>query len=50
MPTNSKVGKMYDALVRGGKSKASAAKIAQSRTGQSLATGRKTVRRSARGR
>jgi hypothetical protein len=42
MPKNSKVHKMYEAIVRSGKSKASAAKIAQSKTGKSLATGKKS--------
>ena len=40
-PKGSKVDKTYKALRRKGKSKASAAKIAQSVTGQSLKTGRK---------
>lgn len=40
MPLGSKVHKVYDALRRKGKSKASAAKIAQSATGQALATGK----------
>jgi hypothetical protein len=42
MPKNSKVGKVYDALKKQGKSSASAAKIAQSVTGQSLKTGKKS--------
>ncbi len=50
MPKGSKVDKVYQALKRSGKSPGSAARIAQAKTGQSLATGRKTVRRSARGR
>lgn len=41
MPKGSKVHKMYEALLREGHSKARAARIAQSRTGQALATGRK---------
>lgn len=41
MPKGTKVHKMYEALVKQGKSKGSAARIAQSRTGQSLKTGRK---------
>jgi hypothetical protein len=45
MPKNTKVHKMYAALVREGKSKASAARIAQARTGKSLATGRAPKRR-----
>jgi hypothetical protein len=40
MPKNTKVEKLYDKLVKEGKSKESAAKIAQSQTGQSLATGK----------
>jgi hypothetical protein len=45
MPKNSRVGRMYDGLVKAGKSKATAAKIAQSRTGQALATGRPPKRK-----
>lgn len=41
MPKGSKVHKMYDALLREGMSKEQAAKIAQARTGQALATGKK---------
>lgn len=41
MPKNTKVHKMYEALKREGKSTASAAKIAQARTGLSLATGKR---------
>jgi hypothetical protein len=40
MPKGSKVEKVYKALRREGKSEASAAKIAQSQTGQSLKTGK----------
>jgi len=40
MPKNTKVGKMYDAMVRDGMDKGKAAAIAQSKTGKSLATGR----------
>lgn len=40
MPEGSKVDRVYKALLREGHSKASAAKIAQARTGQSLQTGR----------
>lgn len=40
MPKNSKVHKVYDALVKQGKSKGSAARIAQAKTGRSLKTGR----------
>lgn len=45
MPKNSKVHKVYEALLREGHSKASAARIAQSQTGQALATGRKPKRK-----
>ena len=41
MPKGSKVDKVYQALRREGKSKASAARIAQAKTGRSLRTGRK---------
>jgi hypothetical protein len=41
MPKGSKVEKIYQALRREGKSPASAARIAQARSGQSLKTGRK---------
>ena len=41
MPKGTKVEKIYKAIVRSGKSKASAARIAQSKTGKSLATGKK---------
>lgn len=41
MPKNTKVHKIYAALVREGASKGKAARIAQSKTGKSLATGRK---------
>ena len=40
MPKGSKVHKLYDKLKAQGKSSASAAKIAQSQTGQALATGK----------
>jgi len=40
MPVNSPVHKKYEAIVRSGKSKASAAKIAQATTGLSLKTGK----------
>ena len=40
MPKNSRVGKMYDAMVEEGMPKAKAAKISQARTGQSLSTGK----------
>ena len=45
MPKGSKVHRMYEALLREGKSKESAARIAQARTGQALATGRKPKRK-----
>lgn len=41
MPKGTKVDKVYQALLKQGKSKASAARIAQSATGKSLQTGRK---------
>lgn len=40
MPKGTKVEKIYQALRRQGKSKASAAKIAQHQSGQALMTGR----------
>ena len=40
MPKGTPVHKLYDKLVRRGYSKASAAKIAQAKTGKSLKTGR----------
>ena len=40
MPKNTKVHKMYDAMVRQGMDKAKAARIAQSKTGKSLSTGK----------
>ena len=40
MPKGSKVHKTYQALLRQGMSKGRAARIAQSKTGQSLQTGR----------
>jgi hypothetical protein len=45
MPKGTKVHKIYKALRRKGKSKASAAKIAQAQTGKSLKTGRKPKRK-----
>jgi len=36
---------MYEAIRRSGKSKASAARIAQAKTGRSLATGKKPKRK-----
>jgi len=41
MPHGSKVDTIYKALRKKGKSKASAARIAQSASGQALSTGRK---------
>lgn len=41
MPKGTKVHKMYDAMRSEGMSKGKAARIAQSKTGKSLATGRK---------
>lgn len=40
MPKNSKVHKMYQAMVNEGMGKGKAARIAQSKTGLALATGR----------
>lgn len=40
MPKGSKVDKVYKALLREGKSKESATRIAQAKTGQALQTGR----------
>ena len=40
MPKGTKVHRIYEALKREGQSPASAAKIAQSQTGKSLATGK----------
>jgi hypothetical protein len=41
MPTGTKVDRLYRDLLAKGYSKSSAARIAQSQTGQALATGRK---------
>jgi len=41
MPKNTKVHRLYEKLLKQGKSKAAAAKIAQSATGKSLRTGRR---------
>lgn len=41
MPKGTKVHKVYDALKKKGMSKGKAARIAQAKTGKSLATGRK---------
>jgi len=40
MPAGTKVERMYQAIKRGGASKGKAARIAQSRTGLALATGK----------
>jgi len=40
MPKNSSVHKMYEDLLKEGHSKSSAARIAQKKTGKSLATGK----------
>lgn len=40
MPKGSKVHKVYKALIRQGASRGKAARIAQSKTGQSLQTGK----------
>ena len=45
MPKGTKVEKVYTALVREGYDKGSAARISQSKTGLSLKTGRKPMRR-----
>lgn len=41
MPAGTRVHKIYKALVREGASKGKAARIAQSKTGKSLKTGKK---------
>lgn len=46
MPKGSKVEKVYTALRREGASKGKAARIAQSKTGQSLATGKPPKKKS----
>jgi hypothetical protein len=45
MPKGTKVHKIYDALRREGASKGKAARIAQSKTGKSLATGKAPKRK-----
>ena len=40
MPKSSKVHKVYEAIKRSGADKGKAARIAQSKTGQALATGK----------
>jgi hypothetical protein len=47
MPKNSKVHRMYEALLKKGHSKESAARIAQSETGLALATGKKPKKKKA---
>jgi hypothetical protein len=49
MPKGTKVHKVYDALRREGMDKGKAARIAQSRTGRSLATGKAPKRKGRRG-
>jgi hypothetical protein len=44
MPRGTKVDNVYRALLRAGKDKGSAARIAQHQTGRSLATGKKPKR------
>jgi hypothetical protein len=44
-PAGTKVHRVYKALQREGKSKSAAARIAQSQTGQSLKTGKKSKKR-----
>lgn len=41
MPKGTKVDKMYQGMVKGGMDKGKAARIAQSKTGTALATGKK---------
>lgn len=41
MPKGTRVEKMYQAMIREGMDKGKAARIAQSKTGQALATGKK---------
>ena len=45
MPKGTKVDKMYRAVLRTGASKGKAARIAQSKTGQSLKTGKPPKRK-----
>lgn len=45
MPKNTKVHKIYEAIVREGGSKAKAARIAQAKTGRSLKTGKPPKRK-----
>jgi hypothetical protein len=48
MPTDSKVAKVVRGIMRSGKSKRSAIRIAQKQTGQSYKTGRKSKRKGKR--
>lgn len=48
MPQDSKVHHLYEALMGKGHDKASAAKIAQAKTGQALATGKPPKKKSAK--
>jgi hypothetical protein len=50
MPKGTRVHNLYDELRRGGKSKASAARIAQAETGLSLQTGKPPKHKSQKGR
>jgi hypothetical protein len=45
MPKGTKVHQIYEALKRGGASKGKAARIAQAKTGKSLATGKPPKRK-----
>lgn len=45
MPKNSRVHKVYDAIRKQGASKGKAARIAQSKTGQALKTGKPPKRK-----
>lgn len=49
MPKGTRVHKIYEALRRKGKSKASAARIAQAQTGKSLMTGKAPQKDKGRG-
>ena len=49
MPKGTKVDKTYRALRRDGKSAGAAARIAQAKTGQALATGKPPQHKSGRG-
>lgn len=45
MPANSKVHKMFSAMVGDGMDKGKAARVAQSKSGQALATGKPSKKR-----